>query len=221
MTDENFEYFLNEEGFAPAIKCRPVDEATLLRYTGKLPDRLIEYWKEYGFCGYGDGLLWTVNPSEYEEVLEMWLSSTPLWGRENYYVIARSAFGVMYVLGEDSVDDTVINPHYSNIVPGNAPDKNLSAEQKDRKLSLFFGVKGKKSLDMNDQNDKPLFKKIVKKIGSLDYDEMYAFVPALAAGGIADIEHVQIVKIHEQLELLAELDTPLILKSVGELFEKQ
>lgn len=47
---------------------------------------------------------------------------------------------------------------------------------------------------------------------------MYTFVPALAAGGIADIEHVKKMKIHEQLAFLSRLDTPIMLKSVDEMF---
>jgi len=218
MVDENFEYFLNQEGFSPAFDCRPVDEITLLRYKGILPNRLIQYWIDYGFCGYGKGLFWTVNPFDYVDLIEMWLGDTPLWGRENYYVIAKTAFGELYLIGEDSVDDTIINPHYCNILPGNNPDVMLDDMQKDRRLSLFFGTQDKESLDVTDQNDKPLFKRALKKLGPLKHDEMYTFVPALATGGIADIEHVQKVKIHEQLSLLAELDTPVILKSVGELF---
>jgi len=218
MIDEYFEEFLVDEGFAPAVNCRPVDENTLLRYTDKLPARLLGYWKEFGFCGYGKGLFWTVNPIDYVDILQIWLGDTPLWGRENYFVVARTAFGELYVRGDDSITTTTINPHYSNIIPGDQPDESLSDTRKDRSIGIFFGSQDKESTDFYDQNDKPLFKRALKKLGPLKHDEMYTFVPALATGGIADIEHVQKVKIHEQLSLLAELDTPVILKSVGELF---
>jgi len=83
MSDEYFTEFLKGEGFAPALACTPVDQATLTRYKGILPDRLLGYWKEFGFCGYGEGRFWLVNPTDYEEQVELWLKDTPLWGREN------------------------------------------------------------------------------------------------------------------------------------------
>ncbi len=60
MSDEYFTEFLEDEGFAPALACTPVDQETLTRYEGILPDRLLGYWKEFGFCGYGEGRFWLV-----------------------------------------------------------------------------------------------------------------------------------------------------------------
>ncbi|WPU31302.1 GAD-like domain-containing protein [Pseudoalteromonas piscicida] len=31
---------------------------------------MLEYWQKYGFCGWGNGIFWTVNPSEYSDVLK-------------------------------------------------------------------------------------------------------------------------------------------------------
>jgi len=218
MVDKYFKEFLDGEGFAPAIDCRPVDEKTLQLYKGRLPDQLLSYWREFGFCGYGEGLFWTVNPAEYEDLLGMWLGNTSLWNREKYHVIARTAFGEMYVIGEESLDDTIINPHLCNILPGDPPEKILSNDEKSRYIGIFFDSQDKDSLDIADINDKPLFKRVLEKLGPLKYDEMYTFVPALATGGKADIENVQITKLYDQLALLSELDTPVILKSVSELF---
>ncbi|WP_369586526.1 GAD-like domain-containing protein [Kingella oralis] len=48
--------------------------ATLInKYRGKLPDRLLEYWQEYGFCHFADGLFWLTNPEDYEDILAEWL----------------------------------------------------------------------------------------------------------------------------------------------------
>jgi len=218
MTDEYIDYFLNEQGFAPAIDCQHVDEATLQRFQGELPDQLLHYWKEYGFCGYGEGLFWTVDPADYEDLLKMWLEKIPLWGRENFYVIARTAFGELYVRGDDSITSTIIDPHLCNIIPGDPPTEKLTEDKKNRSIGLFFESKGKKGSDYANNNDKPLFKKALKKLGPLQHDEMYAFVPALSSGGIADIKNIKIVKIKEQLAMLAELDTSVILPSVNELF---
>lgn len=96
--DEDFACCLAE--FGPAIDRRNVPPSTIERYRGKLPDQLLAYWDEYGWCGYADGLLWTVNPQEYEPALEAWIAETPFMEQDAYHVIARSAFGTLYLWGE-------------------------------------------------------------------------------------------------------------------------
>jgi len=214
--DEYYNSFL-KKGFSPAFGSQPVDSVTLDKFKGKLPERLLSYWENYGFCGYGEGLFWTVNPNDYEDLLEKWLGSSEIWGREKYYVIARTAFGELFVIGEDSIETTIINPYLSNILPGEGPDKILSEDERNRYIGIFFQLKKPKSLDFLDNNDKPLFKRALKKLGQLNHDEMYTFVPALVTGGKADIYNLQIVKLQDQLSLLAELDTPVMLRSVNEL----
>lgn len=209
--------FLNDEGFAPVMDSQRVDTATIDYYKDKLPSRLLHYWEEYGFCGYGEGLYWTVNPSDYADLIKAWLKKTPLWGRENYYVVSRSAFGELFIWGDKCCGASIIDPHYNTILPEDPADHELTTEERERYFGIFF-AKDKESVDFYDKNNNPLFKRCLKKLGHLEHDEMYSFVPALAAGGSADIEHVQKVKIHEQLAYLSELDTPIMLKSVGETF---
>jgi hypothetical protein len=218
MTDEYFTEFLEGEGFAPTINCDPVNKETLDRYRGKLPDRLLGYWEEFGFCGYGDGLFWTVNPADYEEILELWLKDTPLWGRENYYVIARTAFGKLYVWGDKTGSATVIISHQQTIMPNDMPSEPINKEKIERFIGIFFSLKTKKSLEAYDNDEKPLFKKALKKLGQLEADEMYAFVPALALGGLADLKFLKKVKLQEQLSILAQLEEPTIMKTIYEVF---
>jgi hypothetical protein len=84
-----------------AIDKRYVPLSSIERYRGKLPDQLLAYWEENGWCGYADGLFWTVNPQDYEAALEAWIGDTPLMEEDSYYVIARSAFGDLYLFGGD------------------------------------------------------------------------------------------------------------------------
>ena len=118
----NFYNFYNFGGFGPAIKPTMPTQQELSFYEGKLPQRLLEYWQEYGFCGWGDGNFWTVNPAEYHEVLQAWLEGTEFERREKngldqYYVIGRSAFGDLYILGGISGQSIDINPVYAMVFP--------------------------------------------------------------------------------------------------------
>ena len=63
------------------------------RYRGKLPNLLLDYWAEHGWCGYGDGIFWLVNPQEYEGVVSSWIEGTTFEERDTYHLIARVLSG--------------------------------------------------------------------------------------------------------------------------------
>lgn len=216
--DEYFNEFLVGEGFAPIIDSTPVDEEILAYYQGKLPSRLLGYWREYGFAGFADGLFWLVNPKDYQDLIDKVLVQTNLWQRENFYVIARSAFGKLYVRGDKSFSTTIIDPHLNNIKPGDFPSDDFSLDRWEKSIGIFFMNTDKKYVEYFDKKHNPLFQRCLKKYGMLEHDEMYTFSPALALGGSADINNVKKVKILEQLSMLCDLDTPVVLPSVGELF---
>ncbi|KPW33604.1 hypothetical protein ALP45_01127 [Pseudomonas coronafaciens pv. atropurpurea] len=90
--DEHYASFLND--FNPTTDRQKAPRSSIDQHEKKLPAQLLEYWKEYGWCGYADGIFWTVNPQEYETLLSHWLSETNLPRNDNYYVITRSAFGI-------------------------------------------------------------------------------------------------------------------------------
>ena len=54
--DQFMENFLGYEGFAPPFASRKVPEAKIEKFRGRLPDKLLEYWQAYGWCGYAKGL---------------------------------------------------------------------------------------------------------------------------------------------------------------------
>lgn len=92
-----FSIFL--ETFNDPIGHQPVPPASLDHYQGKLPNQLLTYWQDHGWCGYGGGLFWMVNPQEYEDVVAYWLAGTHFETQDTYHLIARSAFGELYLWG--------------------------------------------------------------------------------------------------------------------------
>jgi len=201
--DENFEYFLEKMG--PAIDKRHVPQSTIDRYRGKLPDQLLSYWEEHGWCGYADGLFWTVNPQEYEPALEAWIGDTPFMEQDAYHLIARSAFGGLYFWGEKTGNSLKILPWHSLAFPSTGAAKYIATGKTDDALRWFFGGLKRKYFDLEDDGERPLFAPALKKLGPLKYDEMYGFVPALALGGPATLLHLQKVKAVEHLVFLAQL----------------
>jgi hypothetical protein len=192
--DEDFEYFLKKMG--PAADQRDVPPSSIERYRGKLPDQLLAYWQEHGWSGYANGLFWTVNPQDYEPVLDAWIGETSFMEQDAYHIIARSAFGKLYLWGEERGFGLKI------FAPGSYAQPQLASQSLslDTRAQRFFGYRDRKENDFSD-----LFAPALKKLGPLKHDEMYGFVPALALGGPATVEHLQKVKAVEHLVLLAQL----------------
>lgn len=193
--DEDFESFLND--FGPAIEKRHVPPSSIDRYRGKLPDQLMSYWEEHGWCGYANGLFWTVDPQEYEPVLEAWIGDTPLMEHDAYHIIARSAFGELYFWGENTGDSLSIFAPGAYCFPS---ESRFVGEKMDFGMRLFFGAL---SIEVNDFAD--LFAPACRQLGRPKNDEMYGFVPALALGGPSTLDHLQKLKAVEHLVFLAQL----------------
>lgn len=193
--DEYFQYFLEENG--PAADRREVPQESIDRYRGLLPDQLLAYWQEHGWAAYDKRRFWTVNPDDYEPVLDAWLSGTELEGRDRYYVIARGAFGDLFVWGE--------HQHYAltifsiggscNILPCPKVGADPNAE-----VRYFFASMSPGRGDFDDKADEA-----AARLGPLNHNEIYGFVPALALGGSTDAQSLRKVRAVEHLLFLAQL----------------
>ena len=190
-------FFRLLEKFGGAIDQREVPLSSINRYQGKLPKLLLEYWAEHGWCGYGDGIFWIVNPQEYEGVVASWIEGTKLQKRDTYHLIARSAFGDLYLFGEKTGFSLKITSVLSRYVINNL---DFRTEEMDRHLQGFLLTR---EVDANNYGD--LFKPAKQKLGTLRNNEMYGFVPALMLGGPDTLDHLEKVKAVEHLTLLSQI----------------
>ncbi|MBV4543921.1 GAD-like domain-containing protein [Pseudomonas vlassakiae] len=193
--DEVYSLFI--EGMGEPVFRQEVPPSSVERYRGKLPRKLLEHWAEHGWCGYGDGIFWTVNPQDYEGVAASFIEGTALEGRDTYHIIARGAFGDLYLYGENSGFSLNIVAHTSNYC-GSADG--LATDDRDREVDGFFLLMERESNDFGD-----FFEPAKKHLGVLGCDEMYGFVPALAFGGLSKVENLQKVSAVEHLILLSQL----------------
>jgi len=195
--DEIFALFIEQVG-EPFFR-QEVPTSSLERYTGILPKRLLDYWKVHGWCGYGDGIFWTVNPDEYEVAIASLIEGTALESQDKYHLIARGAFGDLYLFGEKTGFSVKILAHLSRY---RGSQYELTAADMDREVQSFFLSKEKASVDFDE-----MFGPARKKLGPLKHDEMYGFVPALAFGGPSDLTKLEKVKTVEHLVLLSQIST--------------
>jgi hypothetical protein len=200
--DKFFSAFVEEFGVPEQFE--KADEATLEKYRGKLPKQLLLYWQDYGFCSFGGGLLSIVNPLRYEHALEAWVGDTKIVEQDAYYVIARGAFGQLYVWGTKTGYQYDIDPLFGWIYGEDRYSKEISGGKEDFCLQRFFAVKDKQSVDKEDEARVPLFARAVAKLGSLASDEMFTFTLPVFLGGIRSLENISKVNVHVQLDLLAQ-----------------
>jgi len=211
--DEEFSCFYKDEGFGPAIHSQPVTPEKLARFRGKLPDQLLTYWQTYGFSGYGKGLFWIVDPDEWEPALEAWIGDMPFMEQDAYYVVARSAFGQLFLWGTKSGLSLDVKSLWGMIFPRDNSERVARGKSDMLVRSFFLGLTAK-SLEQKDYLDKPLFGRALGALGPLSPDEMYGFEPALAAGGRADLKSMRKVKAVEHLIMLAQLGERQIMRDI-------
>jgi hypothetical protein len=180
-----FDEFIAMHG--PGIDCRPIRPETVQRYDKRLPQELLDFLGEHGFCGWAQGLIWFVDPDEFQDVMSEWLPDD-----KQSVPFARTAFGDLFLHGADGVRTLVV--HSGEILPSSP------------RLDLFVQVALTDKDFLDSSLFRRVFKKALKRVGAPAADECYAFTPALALGGPGTPESVQKVKLKEHLSILAQLN---------------
>ena len=204
MRDEDFAFFISE--FGEAQVRREVPDDAVQRWQGRLPDKLLEYWKLEGWSGYANGLFWTVNPDEYEDLVDDWLEGSPLEQVDAFHVIARSGLGLLYLCGEQTGCGVRIDSTLHAIFAHDL--KRKSRAELEQRLPWFFSNLEPKANDLKDARREPLFARALAALGPLADDEMYGFEPALILGGEMVLERLRKVKLHPHLTILRQLAPP-------------
>jgi hypothetical protein len=212
--DRFMDNFLGYSRFGPAIASEPVPEEKVAKFRGKLPDKLLEYWQTQGWCGFADGLFWTVDPDIWDDALEVWIGDTPFMEQDAYHVIARSAFGKLFLWGERSGQSLKILTPFGMIFPSfNAEE--FAIDGPDLSLQLFFSTNDREFVDLKDANEEPLFERALRKLGPVSASTMYGFTPALALGGTPKLENLEIVDAQTHLDILSQLGGRRIMLDIG------
>jgi hypothetical protein len=208
MRDEDFSLFIDE--FGEAGRRDPVPDSAFEKWSGKLPNQLLAYWRQEGWCSYRQGLFWTVNPDDYEGLIDEWLADTPLEQIDAFHVFGRSAFGDLYLCGEKSGSNATVCCSINSITAVAKELKAKNDEQKDSSIRSFFAASFPADFDRADLSKKPLFDRARSKLGVLAVDEMYGFEPALALGGKPVLENLRKVQLDQHLIMLRQFGVPKI-----------
>lgn len=212
--DQFMENYLGFKGFGPSLARRDVPPEKIEKFRGKLPDQLLTYWREYGWCGYADGLFWTVDPDEWEDELDAWIGDTEFVERDAYYVIGRTAFGELILWGETTGQSLKVLTAYGMIFPS-FDEAEFQEDGPDLTIQLFFSSCTREGFDLLDSEKKPLFERARAKLGALDHNTMYGFVPALGLGGVATLDNLQKLDAHVHLDIISQVSEPKIMRDIS------
>ncbi|STZ00698.1 Domain of uncharacterised function (DUF1851) [Moraxella lacunata] len=206
--DEAIEYWLEEEKVEIETGAKPT-QAFIDTYGDFFPRPLWYLWEQIGFACFDNGGFWLVNPDDYADLLDEILKPTPFYAHDDWYVLGRTAFGTLEVMGRHTTSRLGIHLDYIRIFPTIKDNRQLT--QRDQAISSTVAVsvdayKDKKLYDKRDIHDTPLFNRCLASYGKLKEDEMYAFVPAIALGGKQLLQNVQKVNIFEHINFITQLE---------------
>lgn len=198
MKREYSEFF---EEFGDGTQYAAATEEVLGKYQGILPDSLLDVWQERGWCSYGAGMFWTVNPDDYAWLVEGWIRPLERMPEGAYFVIARSAFGEFYCVRQGSAKVFTICTPFAAVM---ARRTQLDAGTIEDALELFFGGRMPEDFDFDDENNALMFEAALEALGTLGPDEMYGFAPMLAMGGAATMANLRKLNLGVHIDMIKE-----------------
>lgn len=162
-------------------------EALVLKYEKILPVELMKIWENYGLGNsMYNGYIKIINPEQYQELL----NETYFRGRISVPIFV-TAFGDVIALEEGQYigmvkyknrDFTMLAKNFKRFMQNLADD-------------YFWGKYFQISL----------YAEAVQKLGELEPDECFGYVPLLGLGGNEKIGNLNKVKIREYIELISQM----------------
>lgn len=156
------------------------------KYLNILPEVITNSWAKHGFQKFSEGFLWTTNPDEYRYLPELFTKVDS----SEAHVFLRTAFGdfIFYYKG-NIYNYSVVTSLLLKIGPSIETLLDFDFAWKDSLNNIYF---------FN------IYKKALKKIGTLTEDEIYAYIPALQMGGQMDIKNLQKQNMKSYLMMIAD-----------------
>lgn len=178
----------------------PCTEELLIEFKNEFPEDVSELWKNDGFSWYCNGLFRTVNPNDWKHIQQEWVDSeffTLDFKSIHVFGITALGFPMIWVNKPDesgymAIFD-ILNDDYGVLFNG--------------KFSFFWNVLLSDESYLKMKLDKDFIDSAYNKLGDLESDECFGIVPLPALGGDKNIEHVEIVKLNEYLNICAQSHT--------------
>ncbi|MGJ3507170.1 GAD-like domain-containing protein [Enemella sp. A6] len=193
------------------LTSREVPENYYTDFAGRVPESLFEFWRTFGFAGFGQGRFWICDPVRWQPAVDRWMNKVSLpIGDDSWLAITRSAFGEVRLWGQRTGMSAVILPWRGVIVVNDRTAQ--MAEEKDRNNQINAEFRGTRPGDVEPNGDdgEPLFELALERLGPVTEDTVYGFEPALTLGGPAVVDNLALLEAVTHVTLLADLSDPQV-----------
>lgn len=204
-TQDIIEFLADDEWAQLGIIEGPRPSAEHEQLRGRIPDAMFEVWDTFGFCGVDRGRFWLCDPLTWQVAADAWVERLEVpMDEDSFTPLVRSAFGALECWGPRTGMSLTIYPLRDRAVPMDNSD--LMAKPDDVLTSALMTLDGD-SFEMFDDTraEKPLFDRLVKKLGPVDAETMYTFTPVPALGGSATVGSASIEPAIAHILMLAGL----------------
>lgn len=169
------------------------DDAFLAKYANTAPKELITLWQEVGFGTFYNALFRLLPPEEFIFWDDAYIGESGQIKPQIPFMI--TAFGDIFVW----VYDTCLNESYVAYINIRKGTWKIGASN----VKILFNVRILSNTCIK-MFDLEMFPALVSKLGRLEEDECYGYVPALALGGDNDIDKVERVKFVPYIDLICQ-----------------
>lgn len=190
-------------------------------FAGSVPDLLIDFWREFGYSGFHNGLLWICDPVEWQPAVDAWTAGVELaTGPDQWIAVTRTAFGAMQLWGRRTGMSLEVVPHHGLIVSSDKSSRMTTADDRNDQIYGHFLSLESETLDIPDEDEQDVFDRVVELNAPVGPDTMYGLVPALALGGSIRAENFETVDARVHMRLLSEMTPRQIMTLPQVLFEE-
>ncbi|WP_170961428.1 GAD-like domain-containing protein [Rhizobium sophoriradicis] len=183
---------------------RPVPHDVIEAYRGRVPDGLLEFWTEVGWCSFQDGYFWVSDPQAFDGLLRDVFQNDPEYAQADFVIFKYDAFGKLYGWRNDTkiitLDIAAYNPVFSS---QQVEERPVTSERwtDDRYVanSISLAKEERTYFAEQDLND---FERALSALGPLKSGEIYGYSPAFALGGQGTPETLVKTPIIEHLLML-------------------
>ncbi|OYO12233.1 hypothetical protein CGZ98_08635 [Enemella evansiae] len=202
------EFLIDKQG--PVLRGPDASPAKIEAWRGKMPELILTWWQEVGFAGFAEGLIWLTDPDEWTDIAADFIpicqvlspALEPVAHNGPYYPWLRTAFGEMFCWSPVHGAAIRIDP-ITRLISGRDYARDVADGQPDNGLEAII-VSDRSRFDTIDEHEKPLFRRLLKRLGPVASDTMYALTPAAAGGPVIE-SNFSIEPAEAQLAVLASL----------------
>ncbi|HEM3542375.1 T6SS immunity protein Tdi1 domain-containing protein [Streptococcus suis] len=172
------------------IKLADMPSDIIEKYRNKVPEFMINFWKEYGIATGFNGYLKSVNPDSFKYFIE------------NTFILGEDCIPLFVTGFGDVITLTKFNGEYNVIYIVKYKDGYAQAMLGANK---FFFKFLSDSYFLSKYFELEFYREAICSFGELEYSECFTFVPLLALGASKNVKYLEKGGIAEYLMLITEL----------------